>query len=192
MGRVLCCWRGTGGLVLCWKGMGGKVLCCWRDTGAGSCAAGGVRGQGPVLLERCGGRVLCCWTSMGAGSCAVGGVWGQGPVFLGCSLLLLACNCGRSRHAHPYHWDDKPGKPRRVIPVRFGVFWPKPRNGWDDTPGAPRRVIPDRFGVFWPKRAGKTRKRTGMTSLGSPGASSESVSGFFGRKRPGKPQNGLG
>ena len=105
MGRVLCCWRGTGGLVLCWKGMGGKVLCCWRDTGAGSCAAGGVRGQGPVLLERCGGRVLCCWRSMGAGSCAVGGVWGQGPVFLGCSLLLLACNCGRSRHAHPYQPD---------------------------------------------------------------------------------------
>ena len=22
-------------------------------------------------------------------------------------------------------WDDKPGKPRRVIPVRFGVFWPE-------------------------------------------------------------------
>ena len=22
-------------------------------------------------------------------------------------------------------WDDKTGKPRLVIPVRFGVFWPK-------------------------------------------------------------------
>ena len=59
MGRVLCCWRGTGGLVLCWKGMGGKVLCCWRGAGAGSCAVGGVWGQGPVLLEGYGGRVLC-------------------------------------------------------------------------------------------------------------------------------------
>ena len=42
------------------------------------------------------------------------------------------------------------------------------------------------------KRAGKTRKRTGMTSLGSPGVSSQSVSGFFGRKGPGQPQKGLG
>ena len=29
-------------------------------------------------------------------------------------------------------WDDNPGKPKLVIPVRFGVFWPKrakkPRN----------------------------------------------------------------
>ena len=39
---------------------------------------------------------------------------------------------------------------------------------------------------------GKTRKRTGMTSLGSPGLSSQSVSGFFGQKGLGKPPNGLG
>ena len=53
---------------------------------------------------------------------------------------------------------------------------------WDDTPGEPRRVIPVRFEVFWPKRAGKTWKRTGMTSLGTPGVSSQSVS-FFGPKK---------
>ena len=34
----------------------------------------------------------------------------------------------------------------------------------------------------------KTRKRTGMTRLGSPGLSSQSVSGFSGRKRPKKPE----
>ena len=40
------------------------------------------------------------------------------------------------------------------------------------------------FGVFWLKRAGKTRKQTGMTSLGSPGVSSQSVSGLQGRANP--------
>ena len=42
------------------------------------------------------------------------------------------------------------------------------------------------------KRAGKTQKRTGMTSLGSPNVSSQSVSSFFGRNGPGKPRNRLG
>ena len=56
-------------------------------------------------------------------------------------------------------WDDNPGKPRLVIPVHFGVFWPKKAKNtetdWDDNPGKPRLVIPIRFGVFWPKRAKK-------------------------------------
>ena len=114
-------------------------------------------------------------------------------------------------------WDDKPGKPRRVIPVRFGFFLAEkgqenPEADCDDKPGKPRRVtsrffgrkgpgknrnglgrvMPVGFGVFWPKRARKTRKRTGMTSLGTPGVSSHSFSGFLGQKGPGKPRNGLG
>ena len=57
--------------------------------------------------------------------------------------------------------DDKPGKPRLVIPDRFVVFWPKMQKNdemeWDDKLGKPRLVIPVRFGVFWPKRAQNTR-----------------------------------
>ena len=57
-------------------------------------------------------------------------------------------------------WDDNPGKPRLVIPIRFGVFWPKrakkPEMDWDDNPRKPRLVIPVRFGVFLPKMAKKT------------------------------------
>ena len=53
-------------------------------------------------------------------------------------------------------WDNKPGKPRFVIPVRFEFFWPKggknPKTDWDDNTGKP---IPVRIGVFWPKRAKK-------------------------------------
>ena len=56
------------------------------------------------------------------------------------------------------------------------------------SPGKPGLVIPIRFGVFRPKRAEKTLKRTGMTTLGSPGLSSQSVSGFSGRKGPKKPE----
>ena len=54
---------------------------------------------------------------------------------------------------------------------------------WDDNPGKPRLVIPVRFGVFWPNRANKNPKQTGMTTPGSPGLSSQSVSGFSGRKK---------
>ena len=56
-------------------------------------------------------------------------------------------------------WDDNPGKPSLVIPIRFVVFWPKrlqkPEMDWDDYPRKPRLVIPIRFGVFWPKRVEK-------------------------------------
>ena len=64
----------------------------------------------------------------------------------------------------------------------------KPETEWDDKPEKPRPVIPVRFGVFWPKRANKKPKPTGMTSLGSPGFSSQSISGFFSRKGPKKPE----
>ena len=32
---------------------------------------------------------------------------------------------------------------------------------WDDNPGKPRLVIPDRFGLFWPKRVQKNRNGLG-------------------------------
>ena len=80
-------------------------------------------------------------------------------------------------------WDDKPGLPRVVIPVRFWVFGPfrpeNPETDWDDKPRLPRVVIPVRFGFFWPFFGQKTPKRTGMTSLGFPGLSSQSVSRTF-------------
>ena len=104
-------------------------------------------------------------------------------------------------------WDDKSGKPRLVIPVRFRVSRPKrttkPRNGlgrraweaqvcpcqkgpkkpetdWDDKPGKPRLIIPVRFGVFWPKRAQQNPKRTGIIPV------------RFGQKGPKNTRNGLG
>ena len=165
------------------------------------------------------------------------------------SQSVSGCS-GQKRPKKPEtDWDDNPGKPRLVIPVDFGVFWPKgakkPRNGlgspgfssqsvsgfsgqkepkkpetdWDDKSGKPRLVIPVRFRVSRPKRTTKTRnglgrraweaqvcpfrgflakkgqknpKQTGMTSLGSPGLSSQSVSGFSGQKGHNKTRNGLG
>ena len=77
-------------------------------------------------------------------------------------------------------WDDKLGLPRVVIPVRFGFCW-------DDKPGLPRVVIPVRFGCFLALFGQKTPKQTGMTSLGFPGLSSQSVLVFwvfFGQKTP--------
>ena len=59
-------------------------------------------------------------------------------------------------------WDDKPGLPRVVIPVRFKVFWPfsarKPRNGlgW-----ASQGCHPCAFLGFWPLSARKTRNGLG-------------------------------
>ena len=90
-------------------------------------------------------------------------------------------------------WEDNPGKPRFVIPIRFGVFSgrkeaKKPETDWDDNPRKPRLVISVRFGVFWPKKGQKTLKRTGMTTLGSPGLSSQSISGFSCQQEPRKPE----
>ena len=62
-------------------------------------------------------------------------------------------------------WDDKPGLPRVVIPVRFWVFGPfrpeNPETDWDDKPGLPRVVIPVRFGFCWPFSARKPRNGLG-------------------------------
>ena len=101
--------------------------------------------------------------------------------------------------------------------LRFGVLWPKTANKNPKRTGMTslggRGLSSQSVWVFWPKRATKTRngrwqaweaqachpspfrgflaqkchknpKRTGMTSLGSPGLSSQSVSGFSGRKGP--------
>jgi len=87
--------------------------------------------------------------------------------------------------------DDNLGKPRLVIPVHFRVFCPKRAkkpNGLGLQPWGAKLVIPVRFGVFWPKRANKNLKQTGMTTLGSPGLSSQSVLGFSGRKGPSNPK----
>ena len=106
---------------------------------------------------------------------------------------------GRKGHKNPEtDWDEKRWKPRRLgrpglssqsVSGFSGRKGPnKPETDWDDNPRKPRLVIPVRFGVFWPKRAKKHPKRTGMTSLGIPGLSSQSVSGFSGRKGPNKPE----
>ena len=62
-------------------------------------------------------------------------------------------------------WDNKPGLPRVVIPVRFGFLWPlsarKPKTDWDYKPGLPRVVIPIHFGLFMPFSARKTCNRLG-------------------------------
>ena len=52
---------------------------------------------------------------------------------------------------------------------------------WDDNLGKPRLVITP-FRRFLAEQGQKNPKRTGMTTLGSPGLSSQSVSGFSGRK----------
>ena len=65
---------------------------------------------------------------------------------------------------------------------------------WDDKPGLPRLVIPVGFGVFPARLGQKNPKRTGMTSLGSPGVSSQSVSGFlrpFSTKKTRNGQTGM-
>ena len=59
-------------------------------------------------------------------------------------------------------WDDKPGKPRLVIPVRFRVFWPKrakkPRNGlgWEA-----QACHPSPLRGFLAERGQKTRNGLG-------------------------------
>ena len=90
-------------------------------------------------------------------------------------------------------WDDKPGLPKVVIPVRFGDFGlfrrENPETDWDNKPGLPRVVIPIRFWVFGPFQDEKTpRKRTGMTNLG---LSSQSISRFLGPFSARKPSNAL-
>ena len=61
----------------------------------------------------------------------------------------------------------------------------KPRIGLG---GLPWLFIPVRSGIFLPFYTQKTLKRTGVTSMGFPGLSPKSVSGFLGPFRPEKPQ----
>ena len=73
-------------------------------------------------------------------------------------------------------WDDKPGLPRFVIPVRFEVIWQ-----FSARKNPKRKVFVAFFGQ-------KTPKRIGMTSLGFPGLSSQSVLGFLSPFRPEHPE----
>ena len=71
----------------------------------------------------------------------------------------------------------------------FDPCWPeKPETDWDDKPGLPRLVIPIRFGNFWSFLARKPGNGLGGQSLGFPSLSSESVSGFFGPFWPENPK----
>ena len=72
-----------------------------------------------------------------------------------------------------------PGLSSQSVSRFFGPFRPEnPETDWDDKPGLPRVVIPVCF-VFLAFFGQKTLKRIGMTSLGFPGLSSQSISGFF-------------
>ena len=68
----------------------------------------------------------------------------------------------------------------------FGFSWPEnPETDWDDKPGLPKLVIPVHFKILC---ALFGQKWSGMTSLGFPGLSSKSVSGFLGVFRPENPE----
>ena len=114
--------------------------------------------------------------------------------FPGLSSQSISGFCGYFWPEKPEtDWDEKPGLPRVVIPVRAFLFFCRPENpetDWDDKLGLPRVVIPVRFWVFGPFRP-ENPKQTGMTNLGFPGFSSQSVSGFWPFSAT-KPQNGLG
>ena len=83
-------------------------------------------------------------------------------------------------------WDDKPRKPRLVIPVRFGLFWPtrvKKPQAWEA-----QACHPSPFRGFLAKKGNKKPKRTGMTSLGSPDLSSSPFRGFLVKKSQNAPK----
>ena len=80
--------------------------------------------------------------------------------------------------SEPEKSEDKPGKPRLVIPVRFWGFLAekgnkqKTRNKLGLQAWEAQAYHPSRFLGFLAGKGQKTLKRTGMTSLGSPGLSS--------------------
>ena len=110
-------------------------------------------------------------------------------------------------------WDDNPGKLRLVIPVRFGVFWPKratkrriglgsesvlgfsgrkgpkkPETDWDDNPGKPRLVV-----LGFSGRKGPNNPETDWDD--KPGKPRLVIPVRFGALWPNraqKPRNGLG
>ena len=92
-------------------------------------------------------------------------------------------------------WDDKPGLPRVVIPLRFGVFGifrpENPETDWNDKPGLPRVVAPVRFWVFGPFRPENPKTdwddKPGLPRLVIP-VRFRFLSALFGQKTP----NGLG
>ena len=82
-----------------------------------------------------------------------------------------------------------PGLSSQSVSGFFGTFRPEnPKTDWHDKPGLPTVVIPVRFGFFLALFCQKTPKRTGMTSTGFPGLSSQSVLGLFGPFRPESPK----
>ena len=82
-----------------------------------------------------------------------------------------------------------PGLSSQSVSRFVGPFRPEnPETDWDDKPGFPRVVIPIHFAFLSPFSARRARKQTGMTSLGFPVLSSQSISGFFGPLRPEKPE----
>ena len=81
-----------------------------------------------------------------------------------------------------------PGLSSQSVSGFSGPFRPDNlERDWDDKPGLPKLVIPVRFRFFGFFFGQKTPKQTGMTSLGFPGLSSQSVLRFltpFGQKTP--------
>ncbi len=112
--------------------------------------------------------------------------------FPGLSSQSISGFLGPFRPENPKtDWDDKPGLPRVVIPVRFGFFWPrsarKPQNELGGQAWASQGCHPSLFWDYVAPFGQKTPKRIGMTSLGFPGLLSQSVWVFlslFGQKTP--------
>ena len=75
--------------------------------------------------------------------------------------------------------------------VRFDDLWPKrakkPQSGLLSQAWEAQACHPTPFRGFLAEKGQKTRKRPWTTSLGSPGLSSQSVSGFSGQKAPRNP-----
>ena len=94
---------------------------------------------------------------------------------------------GKSNKKRETELDDTPGVPSRVIPIRLRFFMTK----IEKSRLAPKNIpngyfykknstaeLEVQYIVFFIKQIRKSRKGTGMTRLGSPGVSSQSVSGL--------------
>ena len=89
-------------------------------------------------------------------------------------------------------WDYNPGLPGLVIPVRFRLFSPPFGQATPKQTGMTSLGFPglssQSVWVCVALCGQKTAKRTGMTTLGLPGLSSQCVSRYFGHFRPENPQ----